>query len=430
MKAFILSIGDELALGQTIDTNSAWMSQQLASIGCDVAGHMTVSDDKIAIRDAMTYLVGLCDVLIVSGGIGPTDDDLTRFALADAMGVELYLDEGWAKEVEGFFTRIGRVMPKQNQVQAMMPVGATSIFNTCGTAAGIRAKLKGKDVFVTPGVPKEMKAMFDRDIKPFVKTFAGGAAIVSSTLHTFGQGESTIAEKLGDLMNRSRNPSVGTTVSGGIVSLRVNSRFESVERATEELRKTEQQCEALLGDLIFGKEDQTLPMAIASLLTQGREKPLTVATAESCTGGLIAKMLTDLSGSSSYYMGGFVTYSNKSKYERLGVNMEMLNVYGAVSEQVVLQMARSARRLMSTTYGISVSGVAGPTGGSPTKPVGTVCIGLAYLEPGGGKTEDHVFSMARTFQLPGDRDMIRDRSAKMALTLLRFHLMQKPTPFQ
>jgi len=429
MKAFILSIGDELALGQTVDTNSAWMSQQLAAIGCDVAGHMTMADDKDAVAAAMSHLATLCDVLIVSGGIGPTEDDLTRFALAQALGVGLELDEDWSKEIEGYFAKINRVMPEANRVQAMMPVGSSAIFNTCGTAAGIRAKLKATEVFVTPGVPKEMKAMFDRDIKPFVKQQAGGAAIVSSTLHTFGQGESTIAQKLGDLMSRSRNPSVGTTVSGGIVSVRVNSRFGSVEEATRQLVDTETLVEQAMGDLIFGKNEQTLADVVAGLMTQGREKPLTVATAESCTGGLLAKYLTDESGSSAYFHGGFVTYSNKSKYERLGVNMEMLNVYGAVSEQVVLQMARSARRLMGTTYGLSISGVAGPTGGSTTKPVGTVCIGLAYQEPGLGKTEEIVFASARTFHLPGDRAMIRDRSAKMALTVLRYHLLGKPLPF-
>jgi len=429
MKAFILSVGDELALGQTVDTNSAWMSQQLAAMGCDSAGHMTVADDKAAMVDAFTYLSMRCDLLLISGGIGPTEDDLTRFALAQAMGVGLELDQAWADEIERFFASLGRTMPEQNKVQAMMPVGAAAIFNTCGTAAGIRAKLGKADVFVMPGVPKEMKAMFARDVKPFVIERAGGAAIVSSTLHTFGMGESTIAERLGTLMDRANNPSVGTTVSGGVVSLRINARFDSVEKASAQAHKTESACRELLGDLIFGKDEETLASVVAKMLVDEREKPLTVATAESCTGGLLAKYLTDIAGSSSYYAGGFITYSNKSKNERLGVNMEMLNVYGAVSEQVVLQMAKSARRLTGTSYGLSISGVAGPGGGSATKPVGTVCIGLAYQAAGLGKTEQDVFACARTFQLPGDREMVRDRSSKMALSMLRYHVLGKDLPF-
>ena len=260
---------------------------------------------------------------------------------------------------------------------------------------------------------------------PHIKAGSGGAVILSRTLHTFGMGESAIAEKLGPLMKRGSNPSVGTTVANGIVSLRVNARFPSLAEAQEQMEKTTAGCESALGNLIFGRDEKTLPHAIADLLRLG-EKKLTVSTAESCTGGLLAKMLTDLPGSSAYFTQGWVTYSNLSKYDRLGVPTDVINVYGAVSENVVEAMAKNARRLAKSTYALSISGIAGPDGGSETKPVGTVCIGLAKPDPA-----DHNSTLVdkRTFQLTGDREMIRDRAAKMALTMLRFELLGKPLPF-
>jgi nicotinamide-nucleotide amidase len=314
-------------------------------------------------------------------------------------------------------------MPQTNQIQAMIPQGCRIIENTNGTAAGMDATYQSPDqkticrIFVMPGVPKEMQAMFARDVLPHISSASGtGAVILSRMLHTFGLGESWVAEQLDDLMRRDRNPSVGTTVSGGIVSLRINARFDSRERAQEELESTELACREALGDVIFGVDDQTLQEVVASWLAIAHK---TVTTAESCTGGLLAKMLTDVPGSSDYFKMGFITYSNQAKYERLGVPTEMINLYGAVSEPVVQSMATNAKRLAKADYALAISGVAGPTGGSATKPVGTVCIALVH--------NDGV--LARTFNFPGDRAAIRDRSAKMALTMLRFELLGKRLPF-
>jgi nicotinamide-nucleotide amidase len=479
-RAIILSVGDELVLGQTVDTNSAWISQKLASVGCDVRAHLTVPDDQRAIMNVIASARGRCDYLIISGGIGPTEDDLTRQALAATMRVPLVMDDAWLKQLDEFFVKRGRPMPEANKIQAMIPEGASLIWNTAGTAAGIDATLtyklfepskvgreymeqmfgtafvelrlreeeawrnsdqfrKSTRVFVMPGVPKEMKIMFERDVLPHIAKDVGGAVILSRTLHTFGFGESAIAEKLGDLMKRDRNPSVGTTVANGIVSLRVNARFDSKDEAQRELDATTELCRAALGDLIFGEDDQTLQQVVGGMLKSAGK---TVTTAESCTGGLLAKMLTDVSGSSDYFQTGFVTYSNKAKYERLGVSIEIINTYGAVSEPVVQAMAKHARRLAKADYALAISGVAGPTGGTPAKPVGTVCIALAWppLHPGEGRGEgpldyqgppDYQESqfVARTFHFPGDREWVRDRSAKMALTMLRFHLLGKPLPF-
>jgi len=422
MKAIILSIGDELVLGQTVDTNSAWISQQLATVGCAVAAHLTVGDDQKAIEQAMLESVGRCDVLIVSGGIGPTEDDLTRQALAAVMNVPLELSEPWLMRLKEYFAKLGRPMPDTNSVQAMIPRGATLIENEKGTAAGIDATYKSGDqkticrVFVMPGVPKEMKAMFEHDVLPHVRESSGGAVILSRTLHTFGMGESAVAEKLGSLMMRQKNPSVGTTVSAGIVSLRINARFDSREQAANELEKTVATCQAALGDLIFGADEQNMQEQVGAMLRQRGEW---VAVAESCTGGWLAKMLTDASGSSRYFSFGWVTYGNDAKQKLLDVSPALLNQHGAVSEEVVTAMARSALRHSAADYALAISGIAGPEGGTAEKPVGTVCIALA--------SDPH--TVARTFRFPGDRDFIRDRSAKMALTMLRFEMLGKKMPF-
>ncbi len=417
MKAFILSIGDELVLGQTIDTNSAWISQQLASAGCDIVAHKTVGDDQPMIEAAIREGSELAEAVVISGGVGPTEDDLTRQAIAAILGEPLELNAEWLAEMQRFFDRLGRPMPASNQIQAMIPRGAQMIWNTCGTAAGVRATVGNAQVFSMPGVPKEMKAMFARDVFPWIKERSGGAVILQRTLHTFGAGESTVAERLGSLMMRQRNPRVGTTVSQGIVSVRINAHYETLERAEAEMQTTVDQCRIALEERVFGQDDETLPLIVSRLLTS-EEKARTVATAESCTGGLLAKMLTDIPGSSRYFRQGWITYSNEAKEHQLGVRRQTLEQNGAVSEPVVQEMAIGARELSGADFSLSVSGIAGPDGGTEAKPVGTVCIGFAYANG----------VVSRTFVFPGDREMVRDRSAKMALTILRYHLLGKSMP--
>lgn len=428
MKAIILSVGDELVLGQTIDTNSAWLSARLAEIGCAVIAHLTVPDNQFAVERSIRESAAECDILLISGGLGPTEDDLTRQALAAVMGAPLEPNEIWLRELEKFFVARGRPMPASNRIQAMIPRGAQMIFNTAGTAAGIHAGLPKSDgrnaplpvcqVYVMPGVPKEMKAMFDRDVLPHIRAASAGAVILSRTLHTFGLGESAVGERLGELMHRGRNPSVGTTISGGVVSLRVNSRFSSRAEAEDELEGTSRACFAALGSLIYGQDQQTLAEVVGEMLKSRSGAP-TVSTAESCTGGLLGKMLTDVPGSSVYYGFGWVTYANRAKEQQLGVPSELLEKHGAVSEAVVVAMAGGARQCSGSTYSLAISGIAGPDGGTPAKPVGTVCI--AWGHPEGCD--------ARTFLFSGDREMIRERSARMALTLLRYHLLGERAPF-
>jgi len=329
----------------------------------------------------------------------------------------------------------------------MLPRGTEMIENTAGTAPGIYCNYQSGDqktlcqIFIMPGVPKEMKTMFTRDILPKLRQQGGstGQIILSKTLHTFGLGESAVAEKIPDLMRRDRNPSVGTTVSNGYVSLRINAYSDSLENAQADITATEKLCRAALEELIWGVDDETLPAVLARLLQCGLPAlpigaPLqtfrvrTVTTAESCTAGLVAKYLTDASGSSEYFKRGWITYSNEAKGELLGVT---IGPEGAVSEDTVMQMAQGALKRSGADYALAISGIAGPKGGTPAKPVGTVCIALGIADR---STSDssfilHPSSFARTFLFPGDREMIRDRSAKTALTMLRFHLLGKPLPF-
>jgi nicotinamide-nucleotide amidase len=423
MKAMVLSIGDELILGQTVDTNSAWLSGELASIGWEVAAHLTMGDDQTSIESAIAHAAGRCDVLLITGGLGPTKDDLTRAALARVLAVPLEMNGDWLRRMEEMFRQRGRPMADANRAQALIPRGARMMDNTAGTAAGIDAEFTPPGssrrcrIFAMPGVPREMRIMFRDHVAPLLSPMSRGTVILTRTLHTFGLGESNVGEMLGDLMDRARNPSVGTTVSGGVVSLRIASRQKGREEAEEALEKTVAECRRVLGDLIYGADEQTLPSVIGDLLTRGPIRR--VATAESCTGGLLAKMLTDVPGSSRYFQRGWITYSNDAKSELLGVDSGLIARDGAVSEGVVGAMAESARRKSGADFALAISGIAGPDGGTPAKPVGTVCIALAH--PSGGN--------ARTFSFPGDRQAVRDRSAKMALALLRYHLLGKKTPF-
>ena len=402
--AAILSVGDELVLGQTVDTNSAWISQRLAAVGVDVKAHATADDDRTLIAETMAFLCQRHDLLVVSGGLGPTDDDLTREALADLIGGELVRRDDLLHTLEEWFAGRKFPMKESNKRQAEVPVGAESVPNPVGTAPGLSAEHEGCRIVVTPGVPREMRRMVEDHVLPLAEGLGGGAVLKGRTLHTFGRGESDIAASLGALHERGRNPSVGTTVSDGIVSLRLNCRAASAAEADRLLDETEDACRAAVGPLLYGKDGQTLQDVLHAML-DGR----TVSTVESCTGGLIAKMLTDTPGSSAHLSYGWVTYGNEAK-AALGVE---IGTGGAVCEDTVRQMAERGREHAGSTFCLATSGIAGPGGATADKPVGHVWLALA--------TPDGTQALQRTF--PGDRAMVRDRTAKTALQMLRLHLM-------
>jgi nicotinamide-nucleotide amidase len=414
MKVVILSIGDELIMGQTVDTNSAWLSARFADIGIMTIYHKTVPDDAAAIVLALKEACALSEVVVVTGGLGPTDDDVTRHALVAFLNRPLDLHPPSLERIRAFFKSLGKTMPAINRIQAMVPRGVEVLDNDWGTAPGLKMKVGKKLVFLFPGVPREMMKMAERDVFQVFQKHSE-SAVLTEALHTFGAGESTIAEQLGDLMRRDRNPLVGTTVSQGVVTIRIRSEAPTRMLAQKHLAATVKAVESRLGTLIFGRSRETLAGVVGKL---AGKMGIKVTTAESCTGGLVAQMLTDEAGASLYFVGGWVVYSNAMKTHELGVPASLIEREGAVSQAVACAMAEGALRQESADWSISTTGIAGPDGGSDEKPVGTVWIGLGHRTGAGIKTR------AECLHFPGSRDMIRNRAAKTALNMLRLELLK------
>ena len=409
VKASIVSIGNELLCGQVVDTNSAYISGKLLSAGIPVVGSYTVGDQIDLIVRRLKLAAEDAEVILVTGGLGPTDDDLTRQALAEFLGVELQMKEELLREVEGFFAGRGLRMPANNRIQAYIPAGAKVIANKLGTAAGIMAEVNGKLFAVMPGVPAEMKRMFEESVLPKLKELAAGQAVVVRKLKCFGAGESAIAELLGGLMQRGRNPQINCTVQCGVTTLYIVATAENYSQAEQSAEKDEKLLRDILGDVIYGTAEQTLAeVAGEKLARQGK----TIAVAESCTGGTVARLLTDVPGASRYFTYGWVTYSNAAKTSELGVPAELIEKYGAVSEEAASSMAIGARKKAGTDFAIAITGIAGPAGGSEQKPVGLVYISIDSEQ--GCRTGRFVFSH--------DRESIRLRAAQTAINMLRLRL--------
>lgn len=413
MKAVILSIGDELIMGQIVDTNSAWISARLADLGMMTRYHKTVPDDTADVILALKEACGCAELVIVTGGLGPTDDDLTRHALAELLNRPLDLHPPSLERMRAFFKSLGREMPALNRVQAMIPRGVGVLPNDWGTAPGMKARIGNAQVFFFPGVPREMKGMLERDVLPHYRKNTGHAVAVAA-LHVFGAGESALAEMLGDLMRRNRNPLVGTTASNWVVTIRIRSEAPTTALARKHLAGTVKAVETRLGSLIYGRDGETLQGVVGRLVLDRGEK---VVTAESCTGGLVGKLLTDEPGSSGFYAGGWVVYSNAMKTRELGVPAVLIERDGAVSESVACALAEGALRRGGADWALSTTGIAGPEGGSAEKPVGTVWVGLAH------RKGDEVKVRAERLTLPGPRDTVRDRAAKSVLNMLRLELL-------
>ncbi|MFH0983055.1 MAG: competence/damage-inducible protein A [Planctomycetota bacterium] len=412
MIAEIISVGTELTTGAVTDTNSAWLSRRLADLGVTVMRHVTVDDDRARLGEAMASAAGRADAVIVNGGLGPTRDDLTRFALADVLGQPLERSAEAQAQIEALFTRMGRRPSATDPVQALIPRGAAVIENAIGTAPGIEALVGDCRVFCLPGVPREMQRMFEEvAVRLRAAHVAGTGTIAIRALHTFGAYEADLGRRIERLMEPGRNPAVGTTASDGVISVRIVARGTDPAEAQALADQDEQAVRGILGDLIFGTGDDTLASVVARQLTERR---LTIATAESCTGGLLAKMLTDVSGSSAYFLRGHVTYSNEAKVELLGVPAGLLDAHGAVSEEVARAMAVGCRERSRTDLAVSITGIAGPTGGSATKPIGLVYIGLA--DAAGVEVKRCRFAPHLA------REAIRDRACKTALSMIRLRL--------
>lgn len=429
--AEILAVGTELLLGQILDTNSQFVSEELALLGIDCYYHTTVGDNKTRLKDCLRTALSRSEIVITSGGLGPTPDDLTMECIAEALGAEQFLDEAILETIKSFFRERGVEMPENNVKQALRPVGAGLLPNLTGTAPGIiwritpdRLKEAGissipgfetQDRFIItfPGVPGELKNMWTTTVRDFLQSTVLGGSIFSIELKHFGIGESALAEKYDDLLKGS-NPTVAPYAGNGECRLRVTAKAADVETARLLVEPVVAQIRERSGSLCYGFDSATLQTVVADLL---KEQRLTISTAESCTGGLVSKRLTDVSGSSNFVSLNVVAYSNDAKQKLLGVSDQVINQFGAVSAECAEAMAYGVRRVSGADIGISITGIAGPTGGTPEKPVGLVYLGLSA---GDG-------FVAKKLNYPSrlGRKEIRHRTANEALNMVRLYLLER-----
>jgi nicotinamide-nucleotide amidase len=406
----IIGVGTELLLGQIVNTNAAWIGQRLAMVGWDCLRHTVVGDNEERISDAIGEALERADAVIVTGGLGPTQDDVTREAIAAVAGVPLVRRPELEQWLRDRFAHIGRGrMAEMNLRQADVPEGGRIIENPVGSAPGLIVEIKGKPVYAVPGVPREMQEMLERVVLPDLAARAGeGRAIVSRTLRTAGIGESLLAERLTPLWESVSDVTMAYLASAGEVRVRLTAVDETRERALARIAPVEAAIRAELGDAVYGTDDETLEAVVGRLLGSSGS---TLVCAESLTGGLVGGRITTVAGSSDYYRGGVVAYATEAKTAVLGVDGELLAEHGPVSEPVAAAMAERVRRLFGASVGLATTGVAGPTeqGGQP---IGTVCLGVA----------DAAGTVTELLKAPGDRDQIRAWATTGALDLVRRHL--------
>jgi len=376
MKIHIITIGDEILIGQIVDTNSAWMAGELNLIGARVGYIHSISDDGDAIRNTLDRALEDADAVLLTGGLGPTKDDLTKKALADYFGVELVFHEPTLNWIHALFERIGRPMKAEAlRDQCMMPANAVILPNKMGTAPGMWFERQGKVIVSMPGVPVEMKYLMGHEVLPKLKARFGGKPILHRTILTVGEGETIIAGRIAAIEDQlPPHVKLAYLPAVGQVRLRLTGIADDAAALEQLLDEQAAAITACLSDIVYGFGDTTLEAVIGQMLLA---KGLTLGAAESCTGGHFSHSITAIPGASAYFKGAVVAYDNAVKMSVLGVRAETLERYGAVSEQTVLEMARGARELLKTDIAISISGIAGPDGGTPEKPVGTIWMAIA-----------------------------------------------------
>jgi len=407
LRAELIMVGTELLLGEIVDTNATFLARNLADLGIDVFFKSTVGDNRERVGGVLTEALKRSDVVIMSGGLGPTDDDLTREVVSEVMDAPLVEDQEVLRDLEEWFAeRYGNAdMPRHNRKQALFPSGSRVISNPVGTAPGFWVEREGKVVVALPGVSQELKAMFSESVLPALMQKGTGEMLVTRNLHFAGIGESNLEEILEDLLREQSNPTLALYASGGTVRVRMAVKAETREAGLALMAPVETEIRLRTKEYLYGVDGQSLEQVVAEILLQ---KKLTLALAESCTGGLIGHRLTNVSGSSGFLDRGYVVYSNQAKMDELGVKQSTLEEFGAVSEQTAREMAEGARRAAKTDLGLAVTGIAGPTGGTDSKPVGLVYISLA--SNGDTIVQRHLWK--------GTREQIKNRAALMALRLL------------
>lgn len=415
-KAVILSTGDEITTGKVIDTNANYLSDKLAEIGVDLVAVLTVGDVPDRLEWAWRTAIDLSDVVISTGGIGPTADDLTTETIARLAGVKLWRDEATVDHMKRMFATIARPMPENNLKQAMFPEGAEVILNPLGTAPGFRMPmtLNGhtSNLIVLPGVPREMKPMMENSVIPWINSHRGTNKVYAVRIfQTFGMSESALDEAVMGLI-KPEEAKVSFRASFPQISLRIRVEGQpgEVERRADELAK---RVLDKISQFVYAQGETTMEDVVGELFVK---KNLTLAIAESCTGGLIGHRITNVPGCSRYFKSDLVTYSNEAKANVLGVSEATLKTHGAVSEECVAEMAAGARKRVGASVAVATSGVAGPDGGTPDKPVGTVCIALS--------SDDQ--SVTRRYQLRGTRDWVKLLASQVALDWLRRYALGLP----
>ena len=406
MIAELVTTGSELLLGQIVNTNAAYMARELNKVGVDVCFQTTVGDNRARMKEVLLHALSRADLVITSGGLGPTRGDITKEVSAEVMGRGMALNEECAARLRAYFARTGREMTENNLRQAMIPEGAHIFVNHAGTAPGVAMERDGKLLVNLPGPPSEMKDMLHRSLLPYLAEKYGAiAATVSRVLHTFGIGESKLETNLDDLILAQKNPTLALLVRPTGVVVRITAKAENEEAARRLIAPMEKEIRGRLGNFVYGADKETMEEIVGGEL---KARGLSVATAESCTGGLVASRLTDVAGSSGYVRGGIVSYTDAVKAEALGVSREMLAREGAVSEPVARAMAEGARRVLGADIAVSTTGLAGPGGGTDKTPVGTVF--LAVSGEAGTVAEKHLFT--------GNRAQVKFRASQAALAAL------------
>ena len=378
MKAIIITVGDELLIGQVVDTNSAWLGNKLNGLGLDLVEIRSVSDKSDAIVEAIGTSFANANIVIMTGGLGPTKDDITKKAIADYFGVEMIFHEETYDRIVAIFEKFGKTLSEAHKDQCLMPTNAQLLRNNLGTAPGMMFEHGGKFLFSLPGVPFEMKGIFENEMVAILKEKIGTSYYIHHrTIMTAGEGETFLADQIEDLLEQFTDEiSIAYLPSLGTVRLRISgkSTFIGIRNFVD---KAYDAISIRLSKYVYGSENESLEEALLRLCNRYN---LTVSTAESCTGGYLAHRITSVAGSSSYFMGSVVSYSNNIKMNLLGVRAETLESQGAVSKETVCEMATGGQRLLGTDICISISGIAGPDGGTLEKPVGTIWFGLAYKE--------------------------------------------------
>lgn len=404
--AEIVTIGTELLLGQLVDSNTATIASGLAEIGIDVYRETSVGDNEGRIAQAIREALERADAVVCAGGLGPTVDDLTREAVAAATNRALQLNQEVVDDLRAFFHSVGRVMSPNNELQAMFPQGSVVLENPNGTAPGFALDLGERAIVVMPGPPREMEPMLRSHVLPWLaRKFGLQAVIATRILRTVGLPESEVDARISDLFRAGVNPSIAVLAHIGQVDVKLTAKAQTREAAEALIDQLEPQIRRRLGSHVFSSDGSTLAETLGSAL---RARGWSIATAESCTGGLVGSMITSVAGSSDYYRGGVVSYSNEAKTRLLNVAPELIERHGAVSEEVAVAMAIGAQEVFRATIAVSDTGIAGPGGGSNDKPVGLVYIALVGRE---GDVE------VRRLRLSGDREAVQRRATLAALML-------------